>query len=62
LPAEELREQAKKHNLKGLSFNDVNSALQEALDNSSETDLILVCGSVFVVGEVELAAEQNISG
>jgi len=62
LPAEELRDQAKKYHLTGFSFSDVNSALLEALDKSSETDLILVCGSVFVVGEVELAAEQNISG
>jgi dihydrofolate synthase/folylpolyglutamate synthase len=62
LPAGELREIAKKYDLKGEQYPDVNIALHAALDKAADTDLILVCGSVFLVGEIELAAEKNISG
>jgi len=36
----------------GESFPDVSSALDKALFNAQPEDMILVCGSVFVVGEV----------
>jgi len=38
--------------LQGTSWSDVNSALKHALENAHSDDLILVCGSVFLVGEV----------
>ena len=54
LPEDELQKKANAHHLTGNTFSDVNKALQSALDNASEKDLIIVCGSVFVVGEVNL--------
>ena len=38
--------------LKGESFSEVNNALNAALQHAHKDDLILVCGSVFLVGEV----------
>jgi dihydrofolate synthase/folylpolyglutamate synthase len=54
LPEDELQKKANAHHLTGNTFPDVNKALQSALDNASQKDLIIVCGSVFVVGEVNL--------
>ena len=53
LPATELLERAHNFQLNGNAFSNVNEALQAAMEASSEDDLIIVCGSVFVVGEVE---------
>jgi dihydrofolate synthase/folylpolyglutamate synthase len=52
LSAENLLEAAAEYELKGESYSEVNAALKQALANASREDLILVCGSVFVVGEV----------
>jgi dihydrofolate synthase/folylpolyglutamate synthase len=41
--------------LSGTSYPDVNTALRTALDKAGKNDLILVCGSVFIVGEVALS-------
>jgi dihydrofolate synthase / folylpolyglutamate synthase len=54
LPAQQLEESASEFELKGESFQEVNAALRSALKNASKDDLVLVCGSVFVVGEVKL--------
>lgn len=54
LPENELLEKAKRHHLKGNSYGGVKEALKSALGTASEKDLIVVCGSVFVVAEVEL--------
>jgi len=54
LPETELSERAAKYHLEGSSFNNVNKALKAAVEKASPKDLIIVCGSVFVVGEVEL--------
>jgi dihydrofolate synthase/folylpolyglutamate synthase len=48
----ELAERAGKYGLKGSSFARVKDALQSARSKARHDDLILVCGSVFVVGEV----------
>ena len=40
--------------LQGHSFATVMQALQQAIDDAHKDDMILVCGSVFVVGEVEV--------
>ncbi len=52
LPAEELKLKAAMYNLNGNYFDSVNDAIKEAQKNAKQQDLIIVCGSVFVVGEV----------
>jgi dihydrofolate synthase/folylpolyglutamate synthase len=54
LPESELLDKAQKYNLQGTSISEVNEALKAAMNRASDEDLILVCGSVFVVGEVAL--------
>ena len=52
LDAESLRLNAERFGLVGASFSHVNDALQNALSHAHKEDMILVCGSVFLVGEV----------
>lgn len=52
LSAEILKEKAGKFDLQGEIYSDVNEALKKAESTASREDLILVCGSVFLVGEV----------
>ena len=54
LDAESLQLKAESYGLKGNSFDEVNKALQNALSHAHKDDMILVCGSVFLVGEVTL--------
>ena len=54
LPELELLEKARQFHLKGFPFTEVNKALSAAINNASPEDMIIVCGSVFVVGEVNL--------
>ncbi len=49
----ELQQMAAEAGLNGLTYADVNTALQAALQQAAADDLILVCGSVFLVGEVD---------
>ncbi len=53
LPHKELLEKAKAFELNGTSFDDVNEALKAAKLNASADDIIIVCGSVFLVAEVD---------
>jgi dihydrofolate synthase/folylpolyglutamate synthase len=53
LPEDELQQMAKEFGLKGEAFDNVNEALKSALGHSSPNDIIVVCGSVFVIAEVE---------
>ncbi|MBL0129967.1 MAG: bifunctional folylpolyglutamate synthase/dihydrofolate synthase [Chitinophagaceae bacterium] len=53
LPETELKEKAALLNLKGDSFPEVNRALHNAMQQAHPDDLIIVCGSIFLVGEVE---------
>ena len=55
LPAAELQEKADAVGLSGNVYADVNVALQAALNTAAPEDIIVVCGSVFLVGEVEIA-------
>lgn len=55
MPVEELAARAAEAGLQGRSFADVNTALQTAVRESSPDDLVLVCGSIFLVGEVDRA-------
>ena len=43
---------AMQSDLHGKSFKEINIALKEALTHAGKNDLILICGSVFLVGEV----------
>lgn len=52
LPKEMLQKQAAAKQLSGNIFNNVNEAIGEALLHAGENDLVLVCGSVFLVAEV----------
>lgn len=52
LPEELLMAKGKAAGLEGVSYPDVNTALKAALERASREDMILVCGSVFIVGEV----------
>ncbi len=47
-----LKEKAAVVGLEGDSYPDVNTAVHAAMEKASAADMILVCGSVFVVGEV----------
>jgi dihydrofolate synthase / folylpolyglutamate synthase len=53
MPATELQSKAAAYNLLGNCFDDVNNAIAAAKQKAATTDLIIVCGSVFLVGEVE---------
>ncbi len=55
LPADMLREQAGAMGLKGESFDDVNEALETALGQACEDDVVIVCGSFFVIAEINQA-------
>jgi dihydrofolate synthase / folylpolyglutamate synthase len=54
LPETELAEKAEKLGLQGRSFPHVKQALEAALLKANSKDLILVCGSVFLAGEVNM--------
>jgi dihydrofolate synthase/folylpolyglutamate synthase len=47
-----LAELAIQNGLQGKTFKEVNIALKEALTHAGKNDIILICGSVFLVGEV----------
>ena len=53
LSAEDLESMATAAGLKGQSYQDVNMAIEHTLKTAGANDLVLVCGSVFVVGEVD---------
>ncbi len=53
LPAAQLQQMAADKGLRGETYAHVNLALQQALQQAKPQDLIIVCGSVFVVGEVD---------
>jgi dihydrofolate synthase / folylpolyglutamate synthase len=54
LPEKQLEQMALEFGLMGNSYPFVMEAVLAALNTSTKKDLIVICGSVFVVGEVEL--------
>jgi len=52
LPEDELASIAAQQGLKGKTFPEVNQALHAAMAAAKTDDMILVCGSVFLVGEI----------
>jgi dihydrofolate synthase / folylpolyglutamate synthase len=59
LPETDLKLKAAAFDLKGDTFEHVNSAITAAIHQAEKDDLILVCGSVFLVGEVEVSSIGN---
>jgi dihydrofolate synthase/folylpolyglutamate synthase len=53
IDATELQQKASEHSLAGNVFAHVNEAIAAAQKQAQVTDLIVVCGSVFLVGEIE---------
>ena len=53
IDANELQQKAGQHGLTGNVFAHVNEAISAAQKQAQSTDLFVVCGSVFLVGEIE---------
>ncbi len=53
IPGEEMRQKALMHGLKGETYPDVNAAISAAKAQAHKDDLIIVCGSIFLVGEID---------
>lgn len=51
MPHEQLKETAEAYGIKGDSYEDVNKAVAAARANASAEDVIMVCGSFFVIAE-----------
>ena len=50
---EDLKNMAAQKNLQGQSFDDVNEAIAAAKKNAGEQDVIMICGSFFIIGEIK---------
>lgn len=53
LPAAELQQIAASLHLAGASFENVNLALRAAMQKAGKDDLVIICGSIFLVAEVD---------
>ena len=53
MPYADLKARAALAGLVGEGYDDVNEAIRAAIEQAGEDDRIIVCGSVFVVGEVK---------
>lgn len=62
LTPEELQEQAARHGLKGNTYSTVNTALYAASLKAKAKDMIIICGSIFVAGELSVEAVKSIWG
>lgn len=62
LSEDELAIKAERIGLTGKSFSNIDFALLSAAQKANKKDLIIVCGSVFLVAEVSLAAVKEIWG
>jgi dihydrofolate synthase / folylpolyglutamate synthase len=59
LPAGELAKKAAGFQLNGVAYANVNQALDAAKAKAQREDLIIVCGSIFLVAEVDLSQYVN---
>jgi dihydrofolate synthase/folylpolyglutamate synthase len=59
LPADDLREKAGKFGLIGEVYENVNKAMDNCKKNATTKDLILVCGSIFLIAEVHQQNEYS---
>jgi dihydrofolate synthase/folylpolyglutamate synthase len=53
LDKHQLQTQAQAFHLSGMVFENVNLALKRAFDSASPNDIVIVCGSIFLVAEVD---------
>ncbi len=53
LPADDLRSMAKEQGVHGPAFSNVNLAIEEAKNLADKEDTIVICGSTFVVAEID---------
>lgn len=53
LPHQELKSLAQSKNLIGESYDNVNEAIVAAKKNTNSTDVIMICGSFFILSEVD---------
>ena len=60
LDAKELQAKAAAFNLIGEFYDDVNMAIEAAKQNAAAIDVIIICGSVYLVGEVDIPADLAI--
>lgn len=58
LPYAELTQKLRNHGMKSEGFSDVNLAVDAAIKNATPTDLILVCGSFFILSELNSYLDQ----
>ena len=61
MKADELRVRAEQFSLKGKAHNHVNDALEQAITKAGNNDLIIVCGSIFLVAEVDVKSISQLS-
>ncbi|MGB3008024.1 MAG: cyanophycin synthetase, partial [Chitinophagaceae bacterium] len=59
---EVLKEKATHNGLIGKSFGNVNFALFSAAQKAEKKDMIIVCGSIFLIGEISLNSVKEIWG
>ena len=52
LPYEELQQMAAQNALEGLGFDNVNDAINKAKELAGIDDVIIICGSFFIIGEI----------
>ena len=62
LPREELLAMAREAGLEGSTYSSVNTALYAAALHAGKKDLLLVCGSIFLAGDVSYEAIRSIWG
>jgi dihydrofolate synthase/folylpolyglutamate synthase len=53
LPFQNLKEQADSFGLTGCIATHVNEAIELSLEKAEKDDLIVICGSIFIVGEID---------
>jgi dihydrofolate synthase/folylpolyglutamate synthase len=53
MPEEELAERARSFGHNGHAYPNIDEALKAALSKAGSEDLVLVCGSVFLAGELD---------
>lgn len=58
LSEEELATKAAVYGLTGKTFPNVNAALYSVSNHATKKDLVMVCGSIFLVGEVSVSAAK----
>ncbi|MFN8289473.1 MAG: folylpolyglutamate synthase/dihydrofolate synthase family protein [Chitinophagaceae bacterium] len=60
LPAEELQREAARFGLRGETFSSVNTAVYAASRKADKKDMIIVCGSIFLAGELSLQSIRSV--